>query len=98
MNLSPYASTLVGTPERIADDIEEIVRITGVDGFNLHEFVSPRDFSEFAEQVLPVLTARGLFQPPQPASSLRNRLFGQGDRLAAPHPAAGYRGRFTKQQ
>jgi hypothetical protein len=41
---------------------------------NLHEFVSPRDFSEFAEQVLPVLTARGLFQPPQPASSLRNRL------------------------
>ena len=98
VNLSPYASTLVGTPERIADDIEEIVRITGVDGFNLHEFVSPRDFSEFAEQVLPVLTARGLFQPPQPASSLRNRLFGQGDRLAAPHPAAGYRGRFTKHQ
>ena len=44
-----------------------------------------------------VVTA-GLFQPPQPASSLRNRLFGQGDRLAAPHPAAGYGGRFTKQQ
>ncbi|MCL2897250.1 NtaA/DmoA family FMN-dependent monooxygenase [Brenneria tiliae] len=95
VDLSPYARTLVGTPESIADDIDEIARITGVDGFNLHEFVSPRDFSEFAEQVLPVLSRRGLFQPAKPDSSLRNRLFGAGDRLAAPHPAADYRAAFA---
>ncbi len=96
VDLSPYARTLVGTAERIADDIEEIVRLTGVDGFNLHEFVSPRDFSDFAEQVLPVLAQRGLFVPLAPTSSLRHRLFGEGDRLVAPHPAADYRGRFTQ--
>lgn len=98
VDLSPYARTLVGTGEQITDEIEEIVRITGVDGFNLHEFVSPRDFSEFAEQVLPVLTQRGLFVPPTAHSSLRNRLFGEGDRLVAPHPAADYRGRFKQQK
>lgn len=98
VDLSPYARTLVGTAERIADDIEEIVRLTGVDGFNLHEFVSPRDFSDFAEQVLPILAQRGLFVPPAPTSSLRHRLFGEGDRLVAPHPAADYRGRFTQQK
>lgn len=97
VNLSPYAPTLVGTPESIAESIEKIARLTGVDGFNLHEFVSPRDFIEFAEQVLPALAKRGLFLPPGKESSLRNRLFGKGDRLSAPHPAADFRGRFTAQ-
>lgn len=96
VDLSPYARTLVGTPDSIADEIEEIVRITGVDGFNLHEFVSPRDFSDFAEQVMPVLAQRGLLVPPAPASSLRQRLFSAGDRLQAPHPAANFRAQQQK--
>ncbi|MGL9725176.1 NtaA/DmoA family FMN-dependent monooxygenase [Sodalis sp. (in: enterobacteria)] len=98
VNLSPYAPTLVGTPDSIADDIEEIVRVTGVDGFNLHEFISPRDFSEFADWVLPVLSQRGLFTPARPDTTLRNRLFGAGDRLGAAHPATAYRGRFKHQK
>jgi len=98
VNLSPYSSTLVGTPESIADQLEDIVRITGVDGFNLHEFVTPCDFTEFAEHVLPVLSRRGLFQPPKPDTSLRNRLFNKGDRLLAPHPATQYRNQFNQKK
>jgi len=98
LDLSPYASTLVGTPESIADEIEEIARITDVDGFNLHEFISPQDFREFAELVMPVLAERGLFERPKDDASLRQQLFGKGDRLAAPHPAVTYRGQFSTQK
>ncbi|QGY32600.1 NtaA/DmoA family FMN-dependent monooxygenase [Pantoea cypripedii] len=91
VDLSPYARTLVGTPESIVDEIENIVRITGVDGFNLHEFVSPRDFTEFAEHVMPLLAERGLLTRPTGSRSLRQRLFNHGDRLREPHPAAAYR-------
>lgn len=91
INLSPYASTFVGTPESIADEIARVAEITDVDGFNHHEFVTPDDFNQFAGEVMPVLEKRGLFERPKPASSLRQRLFGKGDRLPDNHPAAQYR-------
>lgn len=91
VNLSPYASTMVGTAQNIADEITRIAEITDVDGFNCHEFVTPADFNEFAAEVMPVLEKRGLFERPKPASSLRQRLFGKGDRLPDTHPAAQYR-------
>lgn len=91
VHLSPYAETLVGTPGEIADRIAGIAERTGVDGFNLHELVTPRDFEEFAEQVLPILQDRGLFAPAAPRSTYRDALFGDGDLLPARHPGAGHR-------
>lgn len=89
--LSPYAETLVGTPHQVADRITSIAEHTGIDGFNLHELVTPRDFEEFAEQVLPILQERGLFSPAQPGRTYREQLFSAGAELPERHPGAQHR-------
>ncbi|MGA5536842.1 NtaA/DmoA family FMN-dependent monooxygenase [Mycolicibacterium nivoides] len=91
LDLAPYARTLVGTADTIATEMATIVEQTDVDGFNLHEFVTPGDFEEFSEHVMPLLTARGMRSPATTAGSLRNRLFGHGDRLNDAHPGAAAR-------
>lgn len=88
IDLSPYARTLVGTADDVATEMETIAAETGVDGFNLHEFVTPRDFEEFSAQVMPILRSRGLIESPSGGKSHRNNLFGRGDRLGGSHPAA----------
>lgn len=90
-NLSPYSPTLVGTPVDVANGIEEIVDSTGVDGFNLHEFVTPEDFSDFINLVVPILQKRGLYRESYEDGSLRKKLHRQGDRLPATHPASAFR-------
>ncbi|NUH38765.1 NtaA/DmoA family FMN-dependent monooxygenase [Streptomyces samsunensis] len=90
-DLSPYSETLVGTPAQIADGISRIAETTGVDGFNLHEFVTPDDFTEFIESVVPILQRRGLYRTAYEPGSHRHRLLGAGDRVAATHPAAAFR-------
>ena len=39
--------------------------------------------------VMPELQSRGMYKTEYAPGSLRNKLFGKGDRLAAPHPAKG---------
>ncbi|HTJ33871.1 MAG TPA: hypothetical protein VL738_11625 [Dactylosporangium sp.] len=41
------------------------------------------------------LRERGLARREYPEGTLRQKLFGRGDRLPATHPAARYRGAFT---
>ncbi len=91
INLSPYASTMVGTPAHIADEMERIAAITDIDGFTLHEFVTPHDFETFVAEVMPILEQRGLFEPARKPMSFRQRLFDKGDRLPETHPAAAFR-------
>ncbi|MGO1883824.1 MAG: LLM class flavin-dependent oxidoreductase [Citricoccus sp.] len=86
-------SRVVGTPEQIADRIEEW-HAAGVDGINVINWVIPGSFEEFAEKVLPVLRARGLAQSDYAPGTLRQKLFGR-DRLPETHPAARYRGAFA---
>jgi alkanesulfonate monooxygenase SsuD/methylene tetrahydromethanopterin reductase-like flavin-dependent oxidoreductase (luciferase family) len=90
--VDPFA--VVGTPQEIADKIEEYVARTDLDGFNVHSNVSPESYQDFVELVVPVLQARGLFRARyDPAeTTLRERLFGVGRTLLpATHPAAAYR-------
>ena len=87
------STRIVGTPEQIADALEEW-QAAGVDGINVINWVIPGSFVEFAEQVLPVLRDRGLAQRDYgPGATLRERLFG-APRLNDRHPAAKYRGAF----
>ena len=88
LDLAPYARTLVGTAEDVVTEMTAIVDQTGVDGFNVHEFVTPADFEAFSEHVMPLLVSRGLRPPPTAAGSHRHRLFGNGNRLTGTHPAA----------
>jgi hypothetical protein len=41
--------------------------------------------------VVPELQQRGRYKTAYADGALRHKLFGQGPRLAAPHPAAGWR-------
>ncbi len=55
--------SIVGTPEEIADHIEEWVRAGVADGFNLGFPYLPGSADAFLDGVLPELTRRGLWHP-----------------------------------
>src|SRR5437660_11658146 len=83
---------IVGTPEKIADEIEAWFEATDVDGLNVPFAVSPGDFEDIADMLVPELTRRGRYKRDYAPGTLREKLFGQGRaRLAAPHPAVQYR-------
>jgi long-chain alkane monooxygenase len=83
---------IVGTPEKVADDIEAWFEATDVDGLNMPFAVSPGDFEDIAEMLVPELTRRGRYKQAYAEGTLREKLFGKGRaRLAAPHPAAQHR-------
>jgi long-chain alkane monooxygenase len=86
-------SRVVGTPETIADRLEEWQR-AGVDGINVVNWRIPGSYVDFIEQVLPELRRRGLAQSEYRPGTLRGKLFG-ADRLNDRHPAARYRGAFS---
>ncbi|MFD0579275.1 LLM class oxidoreductase [Dactylosporangium darangshiense] len=85
---------ITGTPEQIADALARW-RAAGVDGINVVNAEIPGSYEEFVEHVVPVLRERGLARREYPEGTLRQKLFGRGDRLPATHPAARYRGAFT---
>ncbi|MGE8410597.1 MAG: LLM class flavin-dependent oxidoreductase [Pseudomonas sp.] len=79
---------LVGSAQTVADQLQEWIEETGVDGFNLANVVAPETFVAVVDLLVPELQARGLFKREYAEGTLRNKLFGQGDRLRAPHPVA----------
>lgn len=83
---------VVGTPESVADKIEDWFEKTDVDGLNVAFAISPGDFEDIADMLVPELTRRGRYKSEYAKGTLREKLFGDGRaRLGAPHPAAGYR-------
>jgi FMN-dependent oxidoreductase (nitrilotriacetate monooxygenase family) len=81
-----------GTPETVVEQIERWQDEVGIDGINLVQFHSYDTARDFAELVVPVLRERGrLPHRPDPDASLRERIFGAGDRLPDTHHGARYR-------
>src|SRR5690606_31485622 len=66
--------TMVGTPERIADEMERWLMNEGADGFNLMPPSLPGGIDDFVDHVVPVLQRRGLFRQDYEASTLRGHL------------------------
>ena len=82
-----------GSPVAVADAIEGWVRDTGLDGFNLRQFLTPGTAEDFIEFVVPELQRRGLYRTGYEESTFRERLFGAGNvRLFDEHHGARYRG------
>ena len=82
---------LVGTPEHIADQLEDWIA-AGVDGFNLAYTTTPGSFAEFIDGVVPVLHKRGRMQKDYAPGTLREKLYGSDrGQLPEPHPAARHR-------
>jgi len=65
---------VVGSPEQVADVIENWKVAGAADGFNLMIDVHPSGLSTFIEQVIPVLQKRGLFRSDYQGHTLRENL------------------------
>lgn len=66
--------TATGTPEQIADVIEDWFWSGASDGFNLMPPILPAQFEVFASEVVPLLRRRGLFRSEYGDGTLRDRL------------------------
>jgi FMN-dependent oxidoreductase (nitrilotriacetate monooxygenase family) len=83
---------VVGTAGAVVDQIEAWVEQTDVDGLNLAFAISPGDFEDVVDLLVPELVRRGRYKDAYQPGTLREKLFGAGRaRLAAPHPATRYR-------
>ena len=76
---------------QVADDLQSWVEETDVDGFNLAYAVTHETFRDVVELLIPELQKRGVFKQDYRQGTLREKLFGAGPRLTAPHPGADYR-------
>ena len=84
---SPTAGIfLVGSPETVAAQMIEWADETGVDGFNLVRTVEPEGLASIVDLVVPELQRRGAYKTEYATGTLRNKLFGRGDRLSSAHP------------
>lgn len=66
--------TATGTPEQIADIIEDWFLSGAADGFNVMPPILPVQFEIFATEVVPLLRRRGLFRSEYGDGTLRDRL------------------------
>lgn len=65
---------LVGTPDQVADSIEEWFTTGAADGFNVMPPFHPGGFDAFVEHVVPILQQRGLFRTEYEGRTLRENL------------------------
>lgn len=75
--------TFAGTPEQVADLIEDWFSDGAADGFNVMPPVMPAMLTPFVEQVIPLLQQRGLFRTAYAGTTLR-------DHLGLDRPADGF--------
>ncbi len=92
LGIGGFAAIEIGSPQTIADRMTEWMEATGIDGFNLIYSVSPGDFTDFVDLVVPELQRRGIYKTEYAEGTLREKLYGRGQsRLQADHPGAQYR-------
>lgn len=63
--------TLAGTPEKVADVIEDWFTSGAADGFNVMPPILYQQFEVFAQEVVPILQKRGLFRTGYEGRTLR---------------------------
>ncbi|GAX45548.1 xenobiotic compound monooxygenase, DszA family, A subunit [Tolypothrix sp. NIES-4075] len=66
--------TILGTPQQIADQLEDWFVNNGADGFNIMPPYLPGGLDEFVELVIPELQRRGLFRTEYEGRTLRENL------------------------
>jgi len=96
-NAEAKAAELDGWIKDLVADALADWQATGVDGINLVNAEIPGSYEEFVDHVVPVLQRRGPAQREYSEGTLRQKLFGRGDRLPERHPATRYRGAFAPQ-
>src|SRR5260370_17876053 len=69
---------IVGTPEKVADEIEAWFDQTDVDGLNVPFAISPGDFEDITDMLVPELSRRGRYKTASHPGTLREKLFAPG--------------------
>lgn len=82
---------IVGSAAQVAERLVGWAEAADVDGFNLSRTVLPEGLEQFVALVVPLLQERGAFKSGYAPGTYREKLFGAGPLLAAPHPAAALR-------
>ncbi|HEY4332639.1 MAG TPA: NtaA/DmoA family FMN-dependent monooxygenase [Ilumatobacteraceae bacterium] len=66
---------IVGTPESVADEIEELREYAGFDGLAIRSALMPATVTQIVDRLIPVLQDRGLVRREFRRSTLRGNLF-----------------------
>jgi FMN-dependent oxidoreductase (nitrilotriacetate monooxygenase family) len=66
--------TFVGTPQRVADTVDEFVQRDASDGFVLVPHITPGGLDPFVDKVVPLLQERGSFRTDYEGTTLRENL------------------------
>ena len=69
----------VGTPQQVADEIDDRVQSDAADGYILVPHLTPHGLDEFVDRVVPLLQERGSFRTDYAGTTLRDHL-GLADR------------------
>ncbi|MEE6388727.1 NtaA/DmoA family FMN-dependent monooxygenase [Microbacterium paraoxydans] len=72
--ISAFGFRVVGSPERIADEIQRWYENGAADGFILQPAVVPDQLEQFTRHVVPILQQRGIFRPEYAGDTLRSHL------------------------
>jgi FMN-dependent oxidoreductase (nitrilotriacetate monooxygenase family) len=82
--------TFTGTPEQIADTLEQWFNAGAADGFNVMPPLLPSGLEEFVDHVVPILRKRGLFRSEYRGKTLREHygLERPSNRYASGHDEA----------
>ncbi|SEO91502.1 LLM class flavin-dependent oxidoreductase [Trujillonella endophytica] len=80
--------TFTGTPEQVADTLEEWFTAGAADGFNVMAPLQPSQLERFVDGVVPILQDRGLFRREYAGSTLR-------EHYGLPRPASAFAGGGT---
>ncbi len=91
-SLGGRGPVFVGTPSQVADQMQEWVDATDIDGFNLAYIIAHETYEDIADKVVPELQRRGVYPTRYEPGTLREKLSMAGSPLLlAPHPGALYR-------
>ena len=71
---SELCPQIVGSPESVADQLQDLFESQACDGFILTPTLMPGMFEQFCRAVVPVLQARGLFRRDYTGTTLRAHL------------------------
>lgn len=69
--LSVGMPQIVGTPEQVADQMENIWRETGCHGYNITPHVMPNSIDDLVDEVVPILQQRGIYPTEYQGTTLR---------------------------
>lgn len=88
MVLGSRQPPIVGSVEEVADALIAWADDADIDGFNLSRTVMPECLEDVVTLLVPALQERGRYKRGYAEGTYREKLFGAGPRLSAPHPAA----------